>query len=60
MVVWLIVLAVCAVVISWATYSAVSSDIRDRRTAQEKEERDRASGALPYNYVPRTNKREMK
>ncbi len=46
------ILVVCAVAI-WA-------DRRDRRAAQDRDERDRDRSKLPYNYAPRKRRGDKK
>ncbi len=52
--------AMIVVVIIVFAFWAVRSDLQDGLRRQEKEERDRATGVLPYNYVASTKRRGEK
>ena len=55
-------IVVCVIVLGLGCIldRCIKAEMRDAREAQDKEERDRASGALPYDYVGHTKKRGEK
>lgn len=51
---WVMAVCVCLCALGvLVNHLELRSHIRDMQIGREKEERDRATGALPYDYLPR-------
>lgn len=56
---WIVLVCVIAIVLVYVMGSfAGRADLRDELEARDKGERDRDSGALPYDYVSPTKRRK--